>query len=294
MINTFINLISIVFPIFIIILIGFIWNKFNNNLNEEEIIKLITWIGAPCLIFNTLININISYSLLKDIVYIAIILTFLMLIFSMVIIKIFKEPVRALINPMTFQNSGNLGLTICLFSFGQIGLELAVIYFMVTSVLHFTLGLSIWSGNLSLKHLLKAPVVYAVLLGLLINYNDLKLPIAISNTTTVLAGITIPLLLLTMGTSIAKINFKIETKIVFLTLTRTLLALILAYLLTIFFKIDGVAQKIILMQGVLPAPIFTYMFASQYKVSPEKVANYLMTSTLISIITITVFLTIII
>ena len=97
-----------------------------------------------------------------------------------------------------------------------------------------------------------------------------------------------------MGASIAKINFKIETKIVFLTLTRTLLALILAYLLTIFFKIDGVAQKIILMQGVLPAPIFTYMFASQYKVSPEKVANYLMTSTLISIITITVFLTIII
>tara|TARA_B100002052_G_scaffold70667_1_gene64021 strand:- start:417 stop:1301 length:885 start_codon:yes stop_codon:yes gene_type:complete len=294
MINTFINLISIVFPIFIIILIGFIWNKFNNNLNEEEIIKLITWIGAPCLIFNTLININISYSLLKDIVYIAIILTFLMLIFSMVIIKIFKEPVRALINPMTFQNSGNLGLTICLFSFGQIGLELAVIYFMVTSVLHFTLGLSIWSGNISLKHLLKAPVVYAVILGLLINYNGLKLPIAISNATTVLAGITIPLLLLTMGASIAKINFKIETKIVFLTLTRTLLALILAYLLTIFFKIDGVAQKIILMQGVLPAPIFTYMFASQYKVSPEKVANYLMTSTLISIITITVFLTIII
>ena len=294
MINTIINLISIVFPIFIIIFTGFIWNKFNNNLNEEEIIKLITWIGAPCLIFNTLININISYSLLKDIVYIAIILTFLMLIFSMVIIKIFKEPVRALINPMTFQNSGNLGLTICLFSFGQIGLELAVIYFMVTSVLHFTLGLSIWSGNISLKHLLKAPVVYAVILGLLINYNGLKLPIAISNATNVLAGITIPLLLLTMGASIAKINFKIETKIVFLTLTRTLLALILAYLLTIFFKIDGVAQKIILMQGVLPAPIFTYMFASQYKVSPEKVANYLMTSTLISIITITVFLTILI
>ena len=55
MINTFINLISIVFPIFIIIFTGFIWNKFNNNLNEEEIIKLITWIGAPCLIFNTLI-----------------------------------------------------------------------------------------------------------------------------------------------------------------------------------------------------------------------------------------------
>ena len=294
MINTFINLIPIILPIFIIISIGFIWNKFDNNLNEEEIIKLVSWIGAPCLIFDTLVNITISVSLLKNIVSIAIILTFLMLIFSYFIIRIFKEPVRALINPMTFQNSGNLGLTICLFSFGQIGLELSVIYFMVTSILHFTLGLTIWSGNISIKYLFKNPVIYAVILGLVSNLYSINIPQTITNTTSVIAGITIPLLLLTMGSSIAKIEYKIETKIIFLVLSRTFLALTLAYLLTIFFKIDGIAQKIILIQGVLPAPIFTYMFASQYKVSPEKVANYLMTSTLISIITITIFLTIII
>ena len=294
MINTFVNLIPIILPIFIIISIGFIWNKFDNNLNEEEIIKLISWIGAPCLIFDTLVNITISVSLLKNIVTIAVILTFLMLIFSYFIIRIFKEPVRALINPMTFQNSGNLGLTICLFSFGQIGLELSVIYFMVTSILHFTLGLTIWSGNISVKYLFKNPVIYAVILGLFSNLYSINIPQTITNTTSVIAGITIPLLLLTMGSSIAKIEYKIETKIIFLVLSRTFLALTLAYLLTIVFKIDGIAQKIILIQGVLPAPIFTYMFASQYKVSPEKVANYLMTSTLISIITITIFLTIII
>ena len=165
---------------------------------------------------------------------------------------------------------------------------------MVTSILHFTLGLTIWSGNISIKYLFKNPVIYAVILGLVSNLYSINIPQTITNTTSVIAGITIPLLLLTMGSSMAKIEYKIETKIIFLVLSRTFLALTLAYLLTIFFKIDGIAQKIILIQGVLPAPIFTYMFASQYKVSPEKVANYLMTSTLISIITITIFLTIII
>ena len=174
------------------------------------------------------------------------------------------------------------------------GLELSIIYFMVTSVLHFTLGLAIWSGNISIKYLLKNPVIYAVLLGLIINYNGIELPTTISNTTSVLAGITIPLLLFTMGTSISKIKFNLEFKIILLVIIRSIAAIALAYLLSMFFNIGGLAQKVILIQGVLPAPIFTYLFASQYKVSPDKVANYLMTSTLISIITITIFLTIII
>ena len=294
MLNILLQLFPIILPIFIIVMLGYLWNKFNNNLNEQEIIKLITWIGAPTLIFNTLINSETSSILIKNITFIAILMTLIMLILSFLILKLFKEPIRPLINPMTFQNSGNLGLTVCLFAFGKIGLELSIIYFMITSVLHFTLGLTIWSGKLSIKYLLKAPVIYAVLLGLIINYNEIQLPKTISNTTSVLAGITIPLLLFTMGTSISKIKFNLELKIILLAIIRSIIALTLAYLLTMFFNIGGIAQKIILIQGVLPAPIFTYLFASQYKVSPEKVANYLMTSTLISIITITIFLTIII
>ena len=294
MLNIFFNLISIIFPIFIIVILGLLWNRFNNNLNEQEIIKLITWIGGPALIFNTLINIDISLTLLKNIAISAFLLTTLMLIFSYIILKIFNESVRPLINPMAFQNSGNLGLTICLFSFGQLGLEISVIYFMITSVLHFTLGLTIWSGNLSIKYLIKAPVIYAVGFGLFVNINNINLPQTLTNTTSVLAGITIPLLLFTMGASLSKINFKLELKIILLVLIRTILAITIAYFLTILLNIDGIAQKIILLQGVLPAPIFTYMFAIQYQVSPEKVANYLMTSTIISIITITMFLTVII
>lgn len=294
MLNILLQLLPIILPIFIIVLLGYIWNKFNNNLNEQEIIKLITWIGAPTLIFDTLINSETSTILLKNIIFIAILITLIMLILSFLVLKLFKEPVRPLINPMTFQNSGNLGLTICFFAFGKIGLELSIIYFMVTSALHFTLGLAIWSGNISIKYLLKNPVIYAVLLGLIINYNGIELPTTISNTTSVLAGITIPLLLFTMGTSISKIKFNLEFKIILLVIIRSIAAIALAYLLSMFFNIGGLAQKVILIQGVLPAPIFTYLFASQYKVSPDKVANYLMTSTLISIITITIFLTIII
>ena len=291
MIDIFIQLFPIIIPIIIIIFLGYAWNKIGNNLNQKEITNIITWIGAPCLIFNTLIQLESSLILLKDMIVAAILIIVSMLLFSFIILKILNLPVRTFINPMSFSNSGNLGMTIALFAYGSLGLELAVIVFMVTSILHFTLGVSIWSGQWSLKFLAKTPVIYAVILGISINFFNIELPKTITNTTSVLAGITIPLLLFTMGISLNKISYKIQPKIIVLIILRIFAAISLAYLITNWLNINGIARNIILLQGVLPAPIFTYLFASKYNVQPDKVANYLMTSTLISLFTITIFLT---
>ena len=291
MIGVFIQLFPILVPIIIIIFIGYIWNKIGNNLNQTEITNIITWIGAPCLIFNTLIKLESSVFLLKDMILSAIFMVLSMFLFSYILLKLINFPIRTFINPMSFSNSGNLGMTISLFAYGSLGLELAVIVFMITSILHFTLGISIWSGNWSPRFLIKTPVIYAVFLALSINFFSIELPKTLTNTTSVLAGITIPLLLFTMGISLNKISYKLDYKIIILIILRIFMAFTMAYLIIYLLNIDGIAKNIILLQAFLPAPIFTYLFASQYNVQPDKVANYLMTSTIISLLTITIFLT---
>ena len=291
MIGIFAQLFPILFPIIIIIFIGYIWNKIGNNLNQTEITNIITWIGAPCLIFNTLIKLESSVFLLKDMILSAIFMVLSMFLFSYILLKLINFPIRTFINPMSFSNSGNLGMTISLFAYGSLGLELAVIVFMITSILHFTLGVSIWSGNWSPRFLIKTPLIYAVFLALSINFFSIELPKTLTNTTSVLAGITIPLLLFTMGISLNKISYKLDYKIIILIILRIFMAFTMAYLIIYLLNIDGIAKNIILLQAFLPAPIFTYLFASQYNVQPDKVANYLMTSTIISLFTITIFLT---
>ena len=291
MIGNFAQLFPIIIPIIIIIFVGYIWNKIGNNLNQTEITNIITWIGAPCLIFNTLIKLESSVFLLKDMILSAIFMVLSMFLFSYILLKLINFPIRTFINPMSFSNSGNLGMTISLFAYGSLGLELAVIVFMITSILHFTLGISIWSGKWSPRFLIKTPVIYAVFLALSINFFSIELPKTLTNTTSVLAGITIPLLLFTMGISLNKISYKLDYKIIILIILRIFMALAMAYLIIYLLNIDGIAKNIILLQAFLPAPIFTYLFASQYNVQPDKVANYLMTSTIISLFTITIFLT---
>ena len=291
MIGIFAQLFPIIMPIIIIIFIGYIWNKIGNNLNQTEITNIITWIGAPCLIFNTLIKLESSVFLLKDMILSAIFMVLSMFLFSYILLKLINFPIRTFINPMSFSNSGNLGMTISLFAYGSLGLELAVIVFMITSILHFTLGISIWSGKWSPRFLIKTPLIYAVFLALSINFFSIELPKTLTNTTSVLAGITIPLLLFTMGISLNKISYKLDYKIIILIILRIFMAFTMAYLIIYLLNIDGIAKNIILLQAFLPAPIFTYLFASQYNVQPDKVANYLMTSTIISLFTITIFLT---
>ena len=72
MLNTFIQLFPIIVPTLLIVLLGFIWNKVGNQVNQSEITNIITWVGAPCLIFNTLIKLESSIFIVQNVIIAAI------------------------------------------------------------------------------------------------------------------------------------------------------------------------------------------------------------------------------
>ena len=49
--------------------------------------------------------------------------------------------------PLISGNTGNLGLPLCLFAFGDAGFGYAIIVFAVTSILAFTIGIWVVSGE---------------------------------------------------------------------------------------------------------------------------------------------------
>ena len=164
MIKILFEVLSVIFPVISITALGYFWNKIGNTINQKEIIKFIAWIGAPCLVFDSLINLDSTYAIVSSITFGAVIMIFGMLLISFALLKIYNLNIKTYINPMTFVNSGNIGITICLFAFGDLGLEIAIIYFATSSILNFTLGVSIWSGRFSPKILLKTPILFSVII----------------------------------------------------------------------------------------------------------------------------------
>jgi len=49
--------------------------------------------------------------------------------------------------PLTFGNTGNLGLPIALFAFGHARFDLAVVVFAVVAILSFTVGVRVVAGG---------------------------------------------------------------------------------------------------------------------------------------------------
>ena len=74
---------------------------------------------------------------------------------------------RTYLAPVIFGNTGNLGLPLALFAFGQTGLGYAVVVFAIMAILSFTFGVWLVSGGGSPMKALKEPIVAATLLGAL-------------------------------------------------------------------------------------------------------------------------------
>ena len=293
MIKILFEVLSVIFPVISITALGYFWNKIGNTINQKEIIKFIAWIGAPCLVFDSLINLDSTYAIVSSITFGAGIMIFGMLLISFALLKIYNLNIKTYINPMTFVNSGNIGITICLFAYGDLGLEIAIIYFATSSILNFTLGVSIWSGRFSPKILLKTPILFSVIIVIIFHITNITVPSMIDNTISLLAGATIPLLLFSMGISLANIKLNIHFKIISLIILRSIIAIFLAYFVTIILGLEGIVQNIIIMQALLPAALFNFLFASEQTNCSLEVANYVMLSTIISILTISIFLFII-
>jgi predicted permease len=66
---------------------------------------------------------------------------------------------------------------------------------------------------------------------------------------------------------------------------RIVLGFAVAFAVAWAFGLEGVAKGVLILQGSMPAAVFTYFFAARYDRSPEDVAGIVLSSTLISALT---------
>ncbi|MEW8587372.1 MAG: AEC family transporter, partial [Candidatus Thiodiazotropha sp.] len=106
---------------------------------------------------------------------------------------------RVLLPSMMFNNAGNLGLPLAALAFGEELLPLAVVAFVVSTSLHFSLGIWLVSGSVHPNELLKNPVFLATLAGILAYAFDWHVPQIVMPGLVMLSEVAIPLMLVSLG-----------------------------------------------------------------------------------------------
>ena len=284
------DILSIISPVFICAVIGFLWMRAGYPFDTPFVSRLVTNVGAPCLIFSTFMEIELDMAAFTEMLGAAFLSIVIFGLAGVAALKSFGLSQRAFLPSQMFPNVGNMGLPLCLLAFGEEGLALGLTYFTVSIVFGFTVGMSISAGSLSLRELRRNPMFYAVLVTMAFVFADLGSPAWLYNTTKLLGGLTIPLMLIALGVSLASFRIASLKRSVSLSLMRLGLGFTVGLGLAALLGLEGAARGVLILQCSMPVAVFSYLFAVRYDRQPAEVAGTVVISTLLSFLSLPLLL----
>ncbi len=280
------TVLEIVAPVFILAAIGFFWIKLGFEYRIQFVTRIAMGIAIPALIFTSLMKTNISPQLLSAISLAGLVAYGVVAAAAFLLVRLAGLEIRTYLAPLTFGNTGNLGLPLAYFAYGEQGLGYAVVLFAIMAILSFTFGVWLVSGGGSLTKIIREPIVIATVLGALFLWQGWQTPQWATNTLELLGQMAIPLMLITLGVAIARLKPAKFLRASWLSAIRAVGCVGLAWAVGRWFGLEPVAFGVLVLQISTPVAVTFYLLAEKYGADSDSVAGLVVTSTLMSIGTI--------
>lgn len=285
-----VTVLQIVAPVFILGMIGFLWVRFGFEYRVEFVTRLAMTLSVPCLIFTALMKAELDPSAITQVTLAAIVAYPALALVAYLLLSLLGLAQRTFLAPVIFGNTGNLGLPLALFAFGEEGLGYAVVVFAVMAVYSFTFGVWVVSGGGSVRKLVQEPMVGATLLGGLFLYNGWQTPDWITNTMGLIGQMAIPLMLITLGVAVAHLRPAGMAKAAAISGAKVVICTATGWLVAGFFALDPVPFAVLVLQVSTPVAVTSYLMAEKYRADSDAVAALVVASTLLSVVTIPITL----
>ena len=279
------SLVSIVAPVFICAAIGFAWARSGRRFDVELVALLATGISLPALVFTTLVETRIELAALGAMIGASIVVTALFGLVGAPVLMAARIPLRSFLPALMFPNVGNMGLPLAFLGFGEDGLALAIVYFATSVILHLTVGVALAAGTVSPRALVRIPALYAVVGAVVFMAGGFEPPAWLMNTTRILGGMVVPLMLITLGVSLAGLTVAKLGRSLGLALLRLALGLGAGLAIAQGFGMEGTARAILILQSAMPVAVMNFLFAQRYNTDPAEVAGLVVISTLLGFAT---------
>lgn len=290
--------IDIIVPVFLVVLSGYLLERYG-QLDFRTLTNTSLYLLSPCLVFSALMKREVPLDLALNLFFFMLVYTALMTALAAAFgrgLKMNRDTRTALSLTTVFMNVGNFGLPLVYFAFGEAGLNVSILTFVVFNLPLSTLAIVMAQGSgapllPAIRNSLRIPIFHAVLLALLLKGLDLNLPVFLLRPIDLMGQAAIPLMLLMLGMQLARTQLIATPG--FLTLAgalRLLVAPAIAWFITPWFGIEGMARQIVVLQTSTPAAVLPLLYSLRFGARPDLVAGAIFTSTLASAGTLTLIL----
>lgn len=232
-------LITIVLPLFLLMGIGYLLDR-RFDLDVQTLSRINFYALAPAIVFNLTFNSELSVNEITGIgVFYALHTVILFaLAFAVFSLPAFRSQRPALTMGSVFHNVGYYGIPFMLLAFGDDAVGVVGVILVVQQLIFFTVGMLYFVGTSAgsfketVLRVIRYPVLYALLLGLVMRFLNSSLPTPIESTLGYLTGGYVGLALINLGVQLSKCPFMGDLgKVTLSGIMRFAIAPILALLL---------------------------------------------------------------
>ncbi len=284
----YLKLFEVLFPVFFIVGIGYFLGRQKSDIDTAFITNYSANFGAPALFVFAITSSGVTYSVFSEYFIYSVIALTCFAITGLIFLFFMKKDISRELPPFFLPNTGNMGIPICLFAYGSLGMGVAAAISSLVVLLHFTVNIFLASKKFDVKIILKSPSSYAVIISVLFLYFDLEMPKFATNTVMLLGYTMIVLILMSLGVSLTQMKvFSIKSSIIS-SIGRVIVGPIIGFALIKVFNLSGYAAGVLLIQSAMPSAILTYLIASMYspKNIVDNISSMIVVSTLMSLITV--------
>ncbi|WP_150910253.1 AEC family transporter [Marinobacter halotolerans] len=280
------------FPLLSLIILGAVLGRTTDFFDGRALSGLVTSVGIPALLLHSILSMEMDISGMGALVGITVVWLVAMSAVTALMLAVIGLPVRSYLPALVHPNTGNMGIPVCFALFGSQSLGLAVVISSVIQVSHFTLGIGCLSGRLSIRSMAKNGPVMALIVGALLLVADIRLPGPVMTTLDMLSSITIPVMLMLLGSSIASLKLAGARDVLRplgFSFYRPLVGLAVAWLLLLVWPFGDLEAQVFLIQSAMSVAVMSYVLAVRYQGPSQEIALTIPMSLAVSLGVVVVF-----
>jgi predicted permease len=291
-----------VFPVLLIGSIGYVFGR-ARSLDLAPITGLAVLVFMPAIIFDSLARAALPRDLLLQLGLHVVLQMAGIWLLTVLVARLlgWRGPEQgALLLSTLFSNSGNVGLPLAYFAFGQDGLAIAGGWFAIMAIGSSTIAPYLAARarvgvRQALARVARQPAIYAVAVGLAVNLSGWSLPGPVAKASQLLAGGSVAMMLLLVGLQLARLTMREELPGAVLGTSIRLLAVpFIAWAAGKFVGLEGTALAVAVLQASTPVAVTSALWALEFNARPALVSAAVVLSTLASVVTLTLLLAVLI
>lgn len=264
---------------------------------KKSLSNILVYLVVPFMIINSYVT-EYNQTIMNNLLY-TFLISFVVLILGIVFVFLISlfyhiDSKRILMFAMMFSNAAYMGFPLVEAMFGADGLIYASGFVSMFNILLWTIGYMVVSRSFSFKTavvgILKTPVLYALIIGIIIFFFQIPIPNLILKPISLIGAMNTPLSMIIASSNIFK---AIKNKYLWLSsVIRLIIIPFISLGVILLFNLVGVNKdvlKIVFILEACPCAAITSIFAIKFNYDENLAASLVVVTTLISAVTLPLF-----